>query len=118
MIVNIDKYDCSIKDIVYKVTCKLCFQFYIGETYREAHDRFSEHRRAANSPSTYPDEALADHYNNFHSKSKADLSFEILETRLSGTVRRKIREAYYIYNLKPEINNKEECKLLERYLVK
>ena len=31
---------------------------------------------------------------------------------------RKIKEAFYIVNEKPEINLKEECTALERYLVK
>ena len=38
-------------------------------------------------------------------------------TTAAGTVKRKILESYYINKLKPAINNKEECKDLERYLV-
>ena len=46
-----------------------------------------------------------------------DLTFELLRTE-SNTVLRKIYEAYFIFNLKPDINDKEECKLLQRFLVK
>ena len=112
-----NKYDCTVRGCIYKVTCNLCCMSYVGETYRECHDRFLEHRRAATSPATYPEEALAEHYKNCHPGSGANLRFEILD-RANGTVRRKILESYYIFKLKPEINNKDECKLLERFLVK
>ena len=46
-----------------------------------------------------------------------DLSFEIFGTE-SSTILRKISEAFHIFTLKPEINEKEECTLLERFLVK
>ena len=37
---------------------------------------------------------------------------------MRSTVLRKIREAFHIVSQKPEINLKEECTSLERYLVK
>ena len=68
----------------------------IGETSRTAHDRFSEHRRAANRPLTYPDNALAAHYLEFHNNLDPDISFDILEINLYSTIKRKVTEAYYI----------------------
>ena len=47
---------------------------------------------------------------------EADLKFEILRTE-PNTLLRKIYEAFYIYMHKPEMNDKSECKLLERFLV-
>ena len=111
------KYDCTVRGCIYKVTCISCCMFYVGETYREVRDRLLEHRRAAISPANYPEEALAEHYKNRHPGCSANLKFEILD-RANGTVRRKILESHYIFKLKPEINNKDECKLLERFLVK
>ena len=123
-----DNSDCSILGPVYKIICNLCQQVYIGETSRTAHERLMEHRRYATSPDTYPEEALSVHYKEFHRLSpdkdepnkaayvKPDLTFSILCRELS-TVKRKIKEAFYIVNQKPEINNKEECSVLERYLV-
>ena len=35
----------------------------------------------------------------------------------SNTILRKIFEAYFIYNQKPEINDKSEIKILQRFLV-
>ena len=55
--------NCSTKQVVYQVTCLLCKDknnyenIYIGETDRPCHDRFSEHLRAAKSPSSYPENA-------------------------------------------------------------
>ena len=89
----------------------------MGETSRTAHDRFSEHRRAVNRPSTYPNNALAAHYLEFHKDLAADISFEILESNLFHTVKRKVSEAYYINLLNPSINNREECEQLKGFLV-
>ena len=82
-----------------------------------AHDRFSEHRRAVNRPLTYPNNALAVHYNDFHRNLTADISFEILEVNLFNTVKRKVSEAYYINLYNPKINNREECEQLKGFLV-
>ena len=35
---------CLTKNVIYKISCKKCKFFYIGETSRRFHDRFSEHR--------------------------------------------------------------------------
>ena len=44
-------------------------------------------------------------------------SFKLLKSE-SNTVSRKIIEAMYINQLKPEINDKEECISINRFLVK
>ena len=113
-----DNYDCKVKCIIYKVTCNLCNEIYIGETSRTAHDRFSEHRRAVNRPQTYPNNALAAHYLDFHNdRAEGDVSFHILEANLVKTVKRKVTEAYYINLFNPNINNREECEQLKGFLV-
>ena len=72
--------DCSVKAAVYCITCKLCNQRYVGETGRTIHEWLSEHLRYANNPTSnsYSDEALAQHYANFHPSALSDLSFSIL----------------------------------------
>ena len=64
----------------------------------------------------YPNEALSQYYDTFHPGTLPDLVFSILDKELS-TVKRKIKEAFYISNEKPGINKKDECIMLERSLV-
>ena len=110
--------DCSILCPVYRITCNLCSEFYIGESSRTGHERFSEHLRYATNPGnkSYREEALAIHYAAAHPGMTPDLIFDILQVE-RRTVIRKIVEALFIYNDKPFLNDKQECKLLERFLV-
>ena len=66
---------------------------------------------------SYKEEAFAVHYNNFHTGQAPDLVFELMDSE-PNTIIRKVFEAHYILTLKPEINDKEECILLQRFLVK
>eukprot|EP00116_Pleurobrachia_bachei_P014868 sb/3475130/ len=79
-----------------------------GETARPCRERFKEHRLAAISPNTYPNEALATHYSTIHDGEPPNLEFNILETGLDQPVRRKVMEAIHIKLLMPTINKKEE----------
>ena len=110
---------CTVLYAIYRITCRICLERYIGESLRESNGRLSEHIRCANNPTapSYKNEALAVHYREKHPGMEADLRFEILRTE-SNTVLRKIYEAFYIYMYKPEMNDKSECKLLERFFVK
>ena len=112
-------FDCSVKCPIYKITCNLCDDIYIGESCRSAGERLSEHLRFASNPNSksYQNEALAIHYRLKHQNCNPNLSFEILKTE-RNTLRRKITEASYILNLQPKLNDKEECKMLDRFLVK
>ena len=65
---------------------------------------------------SYRDEAMAVHYRQKHPDTAPDLIFEMLRTE-AKTILRKIYEAMYIFNLKPSINDREEKKVLERFLV-
>ena len=112
-----DGSDCTATGVVYKIICKYCNQAYIGEFSRSLHERLMEHNRYASSPTNYHEEALSTHYTKYHINCKPDLSFSILE-RVKSTVMRKIKEAFHIVNQKPEINLKQECISLERYLNK
>ena len=114
-----DGTECSIMCPIYLINCKLCGQQYVGESCRSLHERLGEHLRYATNPDTpsYKDEALAVHYRQHHPGLVCDLSFELLRTE-TNTIFRKIYEALYIYNIKPVINDKDECKLVQRFLVK
>ena len=110
-----------MKDIVYEVTCRLdhCESrniTYNGEACRTAHDRLSEHVRAANNPSSYKDNALGQHYAKEHHGKKAKLSFRILD-RQPKTQRRAISEAIQISRNKPQLNNRQEQSSLRNVLV-
>ena len=109
--------DCTARGVVYKVICNICNEIYVGETGRLCRERFKEHRLAATSPQTYPDEALATHYSTHHKDGPPDLSFDILTTGLIHPVRRKIMEARQIHQLKPSINKREEGDKIKQYLI-
>ena len=113
-----DDNDCSVKAVVYCITCKLCNQRYVGETGRTIHERLSEHLRYANNPTSnsYSDEALAQHYTNFHPSTVSDLSFSVL-CKETNVIKRKILESYFINHFKPEINNRDECISVKRFLI-
>ena len=46
-----------------------------------------------------------------------DLTLKLMKTE-RNTILRKVYEAMLIYEYKPSINDKEECKVLERFLVR
>ena len=79
LIITINK-DCSVKNIVYRIDCLICLQFYLGETERTAHDRLGEHLRYAKYPNTASNkkEALAIHYATEHPGCEPDLKFSVL----------------------------------------
>ena len=104
---------------VYRITCQLCSDIFIGESSRIVHDRLSEHLRFANNPiaPSYNEEAMAVHYyRQKHLGETANLKFELIKTE-SNSVLRKIYEAFYICKEKPIINDKSEVKILHRLLV-
>ena len=113
-----DKLHCMIMGVVYLIICNICSKAYVGETGRTLHERLGEHRQYANNPkcNSYKDECLAKHYVTCHPDIPADLKFEVLDREMS-TVLRKIKEAFYISKIKPELNDKEECKSVERFLI-
>ena len=110
--------NCLVKNIVYKITCNICKDTYIGETSRTAHHRLGEHMRYAKHPKTKSncEQALAIHYTNNHCDVQPDLAFDILTVQ-PNTSRRKIYEAMFIYQNNPKMNLREELKTVERFLI-
>ena len=111
------KYDCSVKGVVYNITCDLCGEFYVGETSRPVHDRFLEHRQAATTPHKHPSNGIACHYLEKHNGILPSLKLEILTSGTTNTITRKIYEAAYIKKLKPQLNAKEECEIVQAFLL-
>ena len=91
----------------------------LGRAVETLHDRLSEHLRFATSPDNknYKDEALAVHYRQYHHGKIPQLSFKLLNSE-PNTVSRKIIEAMHIQQLKPQLNDKDECISVNRFLVK
>ena len=60
----INNSSCSCRGTVYEIICKACTATmrYHGEAGRPLHHRISEHLRAANNPSSYPNNALAQYF--------------------------------------------------------
>ena len=87
------------------------------ESGRTAHERLGEHVLKL-----YPDKTMAQHYNIYHQDISADHEFKVLYVlneilNAARQNRKKILETYHIYKIKPEINNKEECESVKRFLV-
>ena len=105
--------DSSIMCPIYQITCNLCNELYIGESSMSLHDRLGEHLRFATNPSnpSYKNEAFAAHYGQHHPGQTPDLTFKLMKTECNAILR-KVYEAMLIYEYKPSINDKEECKVL------
>ena len=90
---------CFRKNVIYQITCNNCDQAYIGSTIRELHQRVYEHFNNSNS-------SVKKHILSCPS-SPNNMTVKILDReKRKGNLR--IREAYHINKLKPEINSKEE----------
>ena len=115
---NLEGGNCIAKAPVYQITCFLCMQNYVGESGCSAHDRLIEHLRYAKHPNcnSYSEEAFAVHYTQQHPNTAPQLQFKILISE-NNTICRKILESFFINTLQPEINNKEECLVIKRFLV-
>ena len=60
-------FTCQTSDVVYIVSCSLCHQLYIGETYRTLGERAREHRDSINQKRNTP---VANHFTSqFHNLS-------------------------------------------------
>ena len=62
---------------------------YQGEADRPLHYRISEHLRAANNPSSYPNNALAQHYMKNHYMARAKFEVNIIDHK-HNTIKRKL----------------------------
>ena len=107
----------STKNVVYEITCRRFNKRYIGETERLLHDRMLEHRRAATKPDKHPNNALAKHYSLEHPSLPPLLNYKVLKSHLNSDTKRKIADALFIRQLKPELNARDEMNYISRLLV-
>ena len=97
-----------------------CSEDYGGETYRPLKCRFDEHFRNAANPTaeSYKDKPLAKHFRHKHPSNNGPpkLRLEIVD-RATSLVNRKIKEAKFLVNNKPTLNDRSELNNLKQFLV-
>jgi len=101
-------FDCKTRNVVYKFTCKLCSEFYIGMTNNIICTRYLQHKNAINRNDEK--NALVDHFKKKHNNVKVSTNmfkFEILE-KCRNKFNTAVVESKLIENLKPAINRKFE----------
>ena len=59
---------------------------------------------------------MATHYATQHNKVAPAFKFEVL-AREQNTLRRKVKEAYFIRSLKPALNEKQEMDQIKKFLL-
>ena len=60
----LSKLDCNSSNIIYLITCTLCYQHYVGQTGNMLRERFSSHRYALHNIDF--SNALVKHFDRFH----------------------------------------------------
>ena len=76
-----------------------------------------EHRRAATKPDKHLNNALAKHYSLEHPSLSPQFHYKVLKSHLNSDTKRKIAEAMFIRQLKPELNARDEMNYISRLLV-
>ena len=102
------KYNCKIKNIVYKFRCKICGKEYIGQTARPFCFRYNEHRYSINKKNNIS--ALSEHSINEHKDldvSIDDFTVEFLDI-CKSPLECKLQESRWIRTLRPSINRRQE----------
>ena len=100
------KISCKTRDCVYKITCKGCGEFYIGETSRSIGQRYTEHcvqQRNQSSSSVF-----AQHFKIKHGSNQQDLELKVLKSCPGDPMLRQVTEAVHIAIEKPSLNTKQE----------
>ncbi|XGW17788.1 hypothetical protein V3C99_002406, partial [Haemonchus contortus] len=105
--------DCNMTGVVYRITCRVCGDEYIGETARPLHVRVKEHmygmRRLKKST------ALGSHRIQKHNGDDFEVTVEVVAQE-SQVCARKTLEAFWIQVTNPKMNRREECLAITREL--
>ena len=104
------KGKCTNKNVIYKISCKLCGtsapHFYIGESVRPIRYRFNEHLSDARLRK--PDTPLGEHVAAYHTNTSNIEINQGFKIEIIGSGRDcaeiKIAESIHIRNLKPTLN--------------
>ena len=110
---TLQKYLPNVKDEIpklqqsgiYKITCPICKEFYIGQTTRQFITRFKEHQYDPNKPSSSTSAVSLHCKENQHIFDVVQ-NAEIVET-CTKTYILDALESYYIQQLSPEINKED-----------
>ncbi|KAK6730344.1 hypothetical protein RB195_007045 [Necator americanus] len=98
--------DCMISGVVYRITCKLCGDEYIGETGRPLCIRVKEHLDGLEKSKTFT--SFGAHRRICHPNSEVEVVVRILFYESEITERRTL-EAFWITAKSPEMNKRDEC---------
>jgi len=104
---------CMQKNVVYKLTCKTCDQFFIGSTIRKFHKRYHEHLNRKNQPIN--NHLLFCSTKDNSTNSKVPFTIKFL-THDNDILNLKIREAFHIRQNKPSLNTKKEMEDLINFI--
>ena len=108
---------CNIQGAVYEISYNLCTAgniTYQGEADRPINYRLKEHIRAASNPTSYPNNAMGQHYADMHNKCRPDFTVSILDTKMK--TQRKLSEALYIHKTNPTLNDKSELESVVKFI--
>jgi len=107
------KGDCTQKNVVYEIRCKLCQQRgrkvgkYVGESMRPIRLRYNEHRRDAINKTT--NTPFGDHFLNEHNQDEIRTNSDLLDLKIVYRAQdhpdRKIAESIIIRSRKPALNS-------------
>ena len=101
-----NNYMCSDRFLVYKFTCVVCNEFYIGQTSRSFTFRYKEHMSSLNKKDKKS--ALSQHSLEAHNNlENVHFTLDILE-RCSSPLETRLREAKTIDLFRPSLNRKHE----------
>ena len=93
---------CFAKNCIYRIECTTCHLIYIGRTIRNLHDRVKEHV-------TRPASSIYKHFAAHHKIDNINDGITVtIIAKERDPVNLRLKEAYYIRKLRPEINNREE----------
>ncbi|KAK6763170.1 hypothetical protein RB195_023762 [Necator americanus] len=98
--------DCMISGVVYRITCRLCGDDYIGETGRPLCIRVKEHLDGLAKSKTFT--PLGAHRRICHPNSEVEVYVRILSYESEITARRTL-EGFWISAKSPKMNRKDEC---------
>jgi hypothetical protein len=100
------KISCKTRDSVYKIICKGCGEFYIGETSRSIAERYKEH--CALHANRSESSVFAPHFKLRHNGVQQPLDLKLLKTCPGDAMLRQVTEAVHIACEKPTLNTKME----------
>ena len=103
-----NRYGCEDRFLVYKLSCKICKKFYVGQTSRPFHFRYDVHRRSLNNKDNRS--AISELVNNEHcdvGMTISDFDLQIMKKEKSP-IDCKLAEAECINFHRPQLNRKEE----------